>query len=385
MTSQVATHNKVELIRNGHEFIELNIKLIKNAKKSIFLHTYIFEDDEVTNYIIEELLFSAQRGITIYMIVDAVGSAQLSKQVIQKIINAGINFSIFKPIIKYKNIGRRLHQKILLVDMNYCVLGGINISKKYNSPEVGIPWLDYSCLFEGEEIRRLFEKIAPLYKKQFSSFDKSKFYSPLGLNNTLPLCFTKTIVNDWFKRKQEIYNSYIEAIDNSVEDIYILATYFLPGKKLLKSLKRARSRGVEVNLYFGTNTDQKLAAKASEYFYYWYLSVGINIFEWNKTIIHGKIALIDGTWVSIGSYNHNFLSRYGNSEINLEISDQNFASVVQNEFCNIQASSNKIEINDFKRRTDLQERIVLTLTYALLNILTFLSLLFIYKQDEIKK
>jgi cardiolipin synthase len=386
MNKTATLHNKLSLVKNGHDFIELNIQLIKSAKSSILLHTYIFEDDEVTKYIIEELLTSASRGVDIYIIVDAVGSSKLTDKTIQLLVNSGINFSIFKPIIKYRNIGRRLHQKVLLIDMEKCLIGGINISKVYNSPEYGTPWLDFSCLLEGEEIYQLFQKIAPIYEKQFSSFTTSAF--SLTTNSDFKhyqICKTKTIVNDWFTRKHEIYDSYIEAINSASKSIYILATYFLPGKKLLNSLKHAKQRGVSVHLYFGTTTDQNLAAVASEYFYNWYLQTGINIYEWDKSIIHGKIAVIDSSWVSIGSYNHNFLSRYGNSEINLEVDNESFGAIVQSEFCEIQRNSTKIEILDYQHRVKVHQKIVLILTFWLLNLLTFLSLLTIYKQEDIKK
>lgn len=377
-----SVHNKIELIRNGHDFIEINIELIKKAQTRIMLHTYIFEDDEVTNYIIEELAIAATRGVDVYLIVDAIGSSELSRSCISKLKLAGVRISLYKPVYSLKGIAHRLHQKILLIDMSDCLLGGINISKKYNSPRSENPWLDYSCHFQGEEIERTFNKIKKLYIQNFPDFD-SKQVTPLIESEynhySTPL---RTVTNNWIKRNQQIHYGHMKSIKNAKKEINILATYFLPGKHLLKSLAAASQRGVVVNLFFGQESDQKLAAKASEYFYRWYLSKGMNVYIWNHSIVHGKVCLIDDQWVSLGSYNHNFISRYGNKEINLEINESLFATKMKKEFIHIKQKSQEISVLELSRKSGFMNEIVLRLTFLLLNVLTLLALLTIYQQDR---
>ena len=376
-------NTEIKLLRNGHDFIQSHIELISQAKSIIQLHTYIFEEDEVTKYIIEELIFAAERGIKVFLILDAFGSSNLSETSQRKIYNAGIKLTFFTPFLSFKNIGRRLHQKVLLVDQTRAIIGGINISKKFNSPSIGEPWLDYSCLIHGASAYQLCQAVAPLYHSQFPE-NKEDF---LQFKNKKPVekCQTYILINDWIKRKQEIYNAYLEAINNAEKEIDILATYFLPGKKILEALKNASQRGVIVNLYFGTQSDNYLGLKASQFLYHWYLASNINIYEWNKSIIHGKIALIDNYWSTVGSYNHNFLSRYGNSEINIEIESKNFAKNVKKEFQEIRLSSTQITQSSFRQRNSIIDLLFLKFTNVLLNIITLLSLLLLYKQERFQK
>src|SRR5690606_20020936 len=142
-------------------------------------------------------------------------------------------------------------------------------------------------------------------------------------------------VNDWMKYKNRIYKSYIQAIKKSQTSITLMATYFIPGKKLLKELRLAKKRGVQVNLVFCNTSDHPFISKVEQYFYGWYLQNGFNIFEWSQSVMHGKIALIDGNWCSIGSYNHNYISRYGNLEINFEIIDLKFTQLIKDEFMDV--------------------------------------------------
>jgi cardiolipin synthase len=376
----ITTKNKIQLLTNGAHFIEENIKLINNAKEFIFFHTYIFNDDEVTFPIIEALLNAKDRKVSIFIIFDAYGSAKFSKETQNKLLTKGIHFKLFKPIVLLKNIGRRLHQKLLLIDNHSAIVGGINYAKEFNSPMDSGPWLDYASLIEGEEVNNIFKKVLHLYitnfrpqKDQLLSFQEISH----KVNNETNVC---TNENDWMRYKQEIYKSYLTAINSAKSEITILATYFIPGKKLLKELKKAQDRGVVVKLIFGSLSDHSLVSTAADYFYQWYIDHGIEIYEWDTSIIHGKLALIDNEWVTIGSYNHNYISRYGNLELNIEVINSDLAISVKEEFSRIIEASKRITETNLSKT--IGNKIIIYLIYLLTNLITFLSIALIFKRQK---
>jgi cardiolipin synthase len=376
----ISTKNKIQLLTNGSHFIEENIKLINNAKEFILFHTYIFHDDEITSPIINALIEAKSRGVSIFIILDAFGSAKFSKKIQEKLLKHKINFKFFKPIFLLKNIGRRLHQKMLLIDNHSAIVGGINYAKEFNSPKNSSPWLDYACLIEGEEVKNIFNKVLHLYIKSFRT-QKEQLLSFQELSNKAEdQTLLRTNENDWMRYKQEIYKSYLTAINSSKSEIIILATYFIPGKKLLKALKNARCRGVKVKLIFGALSDHTIVSTAADYFYQWYIDNEIEIYEWDNSIIHGKLALIDNEWVTIGSYNHNYISRYGNLELNLEIIDSIFANLVKEEFLRIIKASKQITKTNISKT--IGSKLIIYLIYLLTNFITLFSIALIFKRQK---
>lgn len=381
--TRLTSQNKVQLVKNGMEYINLNISLINQAKKFILLHTYIFEEDEITSKLLKSLKEASKKGVCVYFIIDAFGSSQFPSQTIQDLKDNGINFCFFKPLLRFNNIGRRLHQKVLIIDNTEAIVGGINFTKDSNSPTNQLPWLDYACHVSGEEVKEIYKKVLRIYLRSFKN-KKNELISFYNYGETYSSSvLMRTVENDWGRYKQEIYKSYINAINSAQEDITILATYFIPGKKLLKALRKARKRNVSVKLVFSSLTDLPIVAMASDYFYQWYLDQGIEVFEWDQSIIHGKLAMIDKRWVSIGSYNHNYISRYGNLELNIEVLDSDFAKVIESEFDTIIKKSQKVTHSNLQITIGSQFKVYLF--YLLTNLITFLSLILIFRRNHDQK
>lgn len=373
-----STNNSISLIKNGDDFLIQNIDLIKKAKQFILLQTYIFTEDTTTKPIIDAIIEQANLGIKVYILLDGFGSLRISKFENHK----NIEFNIFSPLssLAFKNIGRRLHSKCLIIDNQYALVGGINLSQKFNDPQGSKPWLDYSCLIAGEEVLALYKKILPLYKRipldpaYLKITPNQQFSKPILL---------QTNINDGTRIKSQIHRSYVKAIKNAKKKITIVAPYFLPGKKFLNHLKKASLSGVDVELIFSAQSDHPLERWSSKYLYLWLLSNDIRIFEYNNSIVHGKIAVIDDSWTTIGSYNFNFLSRFSNHEINIEINDFDFTHDIIKELNYIKENSTEISAEKWNMENNIFHRLLEILSYSFANILTLVSMfLFIKKHKE---
>lgn len=351
MSLEYSANNNVEFIVNGDQFYHKIFELIESANKSIFIHMYIFTYDDHTNPIINLLMQKARSGIDTYLILDGFGSMGFDKDVINELKNAGVNFSFFSPVTARHigNIGRRLHQKVILIDSDKALVGGTNISQEYIRPLNDEPWLDYACVFSGDGILNIQKKIKRIYLHCFPEKDASinmLLHMPVQKQGHTKVA---VVENDYTRLKREVQFSYHKIIRDAKQSITITATYFHPGRKLLKFLRQARKRNVNVELIFGSRSDIPSYSRGARFLFGWYLKNGLRIFIWDKSIIHGKLAVIDDHIVNIGSYNHNIISQYANLEMNLVINDESFAREVQREILRIKSSCHEVTLDEFKK------------------------------------
>src|SRR6478609_3181785 len=146
------TFNEVEILRGGRPYFSKLLELINQAEHSIHLQVYIFDEDATGNQVAEALINAASRGVTVFLLIDGYASKSLSENFRIRLKDAGVLFRWFKPIFKTNDFyfGRRLHHKVLVVDSYYSLVGGINISDKYNDTDDDPAWLDWALYSTGD-------------------------------------------------------------------------------------------------------------------------------------------------------------------------------------------------------------------------------------------
>jgi cardiolipin synthase len=319
--------NRVTLVRGGRAYFEQLKALIRNARESIHLQMYIFNEDETGQEILQELITAAGRGVAIFLLLDGYASQQLSRKLIHEIKEAGINFRWFEPLLRsrYFYFGRRLHHKIVVADAEVSLVGGLNIGNRYNDFPGQKAWLDWAVLANGEVTEKLFLLCQELWNK--SGWGKKKWQRVfLQPETVLPdnECMVRVRREDWVRRKSEISSSYMQMLRQSRSEVVMMSSYFLPGRQIRKSLAQAAKRGVQVSIITTGKSDVQMAKHAERYLYRWMLARNIKVFEYQENILHGKISCADGQLTTIGSYNVNFLSAFASIELNLDILDEKF-------------------------------------------------------------
>jgi cardiolipin synthase len=321
----------VELVKSGNDFFERAYKIIDNSKQTIYLQTYIFADDRTGQEAIKHLEKAVKRGVEVYLLIDAFGSHELKSHTIKAIKKSGIHFRTYSPLISGYRIrfGRRLHHKILVSDEQEALIGGINFDNNYHLHGKDSPWLDYAVYVSGN----VCEEISIMCKRLWSGrgyFRRKKKINllpdPQINHHDIPV---KLDQNDWLYGKKGVSKSLNNSIRHAHSSVIIMASYFLPGHKMRKSIVNAARRNVKVKIILPGISDVKLIKYATKYWYAWLLRNNIEIYEWNKTILHGKLMAIDNNWVSIGSYNINHLSHFSSIETNLEVKDETFCNTVK--------------------------------------------------------
>lgn len=370
---------KIELVHSGEDFFNRLRYLICNAKSELHLQTYIFEDDATGKGVVHALKEAALRNVKVYVLLDGYGCASLSGYFINDLIAHGINIRFFAPFFSMNSIylGRRLHHKVAVADGEIALVGGINIADKYRVTQTGQPWLDYAVQVKDVAVATYLERLCKMIylkkNREGISTIKNTFHLSKGVSAHI-------IQNDWLHRKNEIYDAYTDAIQNAKKEITIVGSYFFPGRRLSKALLQASQNGVKVKLILSGVSDVILARRATNYLYTSLLKGNIELYEWKDSVLHGKVATVDNTWTTIGSFNLNHLSSYGSVELNLELISKEFSRTVALSLNSVIAKCEKITYCTLLARGGLFTRIVNWLAYRLVRILFMITTYISYKR-----
>lgn len=374
-------HNHVRLISGGKEYFDLMEKLINQAEKSIYIQIYIFDEDETGKAIARALMKAAKRKVSIFLLIDGYASKDLSAEFVQEMKDAGIHFKWFTSFIKNKKVylGRRLHHKVMVFDGIKSLVCGLNISNRYNDTTESAAWLDWAVYAEGE----VSAELEMVCKKRINDYSPQSLQSYATTKNGLASnqsCSVKVNINDWGARKSDITKSYLAMLKRASSHVIIMSPYFLPGHSFRRKLRQATQRGVTVQVILTGISDVMLAKFAERYLYDWLMRYNIQIYEYQKSVLHGKIATSDSKWATVGSYNVNNLSAYASIELNLEILNDTFTlqtegtlkTIIETDCVQITKDSYKQEINFAKR----------ILQGAAYNILRFMLVLFTFRKRQ---
>jgi cardiolipin synthase A/B len=332
-TNTFTAANKVQLIRGGKQYFNLLVKLINTAAESIHIQTYIFDDDETGRMVAAALTAAAKRKVTVYLLVDGYASQVMSKSFIHQLRAAGIQFRFFEPLLKskYFYFGRRMHHKIVVVDMRFALVGGVNIANRYNDLPGKPAWLDFALFVEGP----IAQELCILCWKSWNKYppnmgitpcDERKIEFPVSMDYKSDVRMRR---NDWVRRKNEISSTYIDMLRNAKTEVTILCSYFLPGSIIRRQIVNAIKRGVRIKVIASGYSDIVLAKFAERWLYDWLLRSKVELYEYQKNILHAKLAICDTDWITIGSYNINDISAYASIELNLDVRNQLFVQEVK--------------------------------------------------------
>jgi cardiolipin synthase len=347
--TEYTENNRVQLIKGGKPYFDLLLQIINNAKESLHLQTYIYDADETGQMVADALVAAAQRGVDVYMMVDGYASKALAKGFMNELSDKGVHVKFFEPLFKSKffYFGRRMHHKVVVADARFALVGGMNISNRYNDMPGEKAWLDFGVLVEGEVALELCVlcwktwkgfpqrmKITPCEEKKITFDVPKEEASPVRMRR-----------QDWVRRKLDISKTYFEMLRTAKTELTIVCSYFLPGKQMRSLISKASRRGVKIRIVAAGRSDVMLSKYAERWLYDWLLRRNIELYEYEKNVLHAKLAICDSSWMTIGSYNVNNISAYATLELNLDIKNGNFAKQVEKEI-------ESIIVNDCIRITE---------------------------------
>lgn len=325
--------NKIRLISSGKEYFDLLIQFIGAAQHSIHLQTYIYDNDETGMAVAGALKEAAQRNVNVYVLADGYASQVMRKKFIQSLRSAGVYFRFFEPLLKnrYFYFGRRLHIKVFVADGRFALVGGRNITNRYNDMPGQPAWFDFALLIEGPVVQQFCELCRINWTGQSSRRTAVPCYEIQPGFDEKSSSAVRMRRNDWVRRHNEISGTYIEMLRKARTEVTIFCSYFLPGRFMRRLLSSAAKRGVLIKVVTAGPSDVMVAKYAERWLYDWLLRNNIQLYEYQPTVLHAKIAVCDRGWLTVGSYNINNISAYASIELNADVYDTVFAAAVQHQ------------------------------------------------------
>jgi cardiolipin synthase len=324
--------NRLTLLHNGAEYFPELESAIDEANKEIHLQTYIFKYDLTGISIANALKRAAQRGVAVHLLIDGFGSLKFPQKAIENLIAAGVQVMHYrKEVFSFRfrrHRLRRMHRKLVVIDARIAFVGGINIINDHQKPGQAVPRFDYAVKIEGPLLTTIHSSAKRLWMLVAWAHFKKRWITHLELQPiTKPVGNQRAafVIRDNFRHRRDIERSYLKAIANAYNEIIIANAYFLPGRNFRQALIHAARRGVSVILLLQGKIEYRIQYHASRALYDNLLDAGIKIYEYQKSFLHAKVAVIDQYWSTIGSSNIDPLSLLMAQEANVMVLDQAFA------------------------------------------------------------
>lgn len=325
--------NEVTLLHCGAEYFPALLAAIDGARDEIYLETYIFALDHTGNEVKDALARAAARGVSVNVITDWLGTGHLASLRLQQYFReARVHHRIFNAW--FRAGVARTHRKICVIDGAVAFLGGLNINFDYvsddgfNTPLPAPRW-DFAVRIRGPlvdvmhrdtqaqwlflsglHLRYRLERFLA-YRRRRSRSDDAPSLAALVLRDNL-------------RNRNTIQHSYLKALGGARHTALLANPYFAPNRKLRDGLAAAARRGVQVTLLLGVGQFRIQDAVAHS-FYPKLLKSGVKVVEYSKTQLHGKVAVIDDEWATVGSSNWDGLSLFVNHEANVVVKNHAFA------------------------------------------------------------
>jgi cardiolipin synthase len=325
--------NRIELLRSGVEYFPALEDAIHHAQFDIYIQTYIYEADTIGVRVGNALISAVKRGVRAHVLIDGFGSKTLSTEYIETLRAAGVDIMFYRPKISpwtfKKNRLRRLHQKVTVVDSQIALVGGINIIDDANTPNQVPPRIDYAVRIEGpllptiaSNVHKLWQRLAWMHFRVKHAYAHRPSIHRSHVAGSISAAY---VIRDNILHRRDIETAYLNAIRHAKSEISIANAYFVPGIRFRRALMSAAQRGVQVKLLLQGRKEYFLMF-AVHAFYGSFLKSGIEIYEYHKSFMHSKVAVIDQEWSTVGSSNIDPFSLFLAREANIIIRDQTFSA-----------------------------------------------------------
>ncbi|HJW95162.1 MAG TPA: cardiolipin synthase [Thermoanaerobaculia bacterium] len=349
--------NRCEILKNGVQIFPSMLAAIRSARKTINLEFYIYWDGEVGRQFAEALAERARAGVKVKVILDAVGSAAMSRNLIEFLLRNGIDIEWYHPLRWYTigTFNHRTHRKTLIVDGTVGFSGGVGIADEWlGDADSKDHWRETMIRVEGPVVTQMQFAFMDNWVKSrgelLTGLDYFPQVEPRGEHLTQVI---KSSPSEGSSTVKLLYTISIVAAEKS---IWISNAYFVPEADTLRALEGAVRRGVDVRVIVpGEHTDVPIVRHASRLYYERLLKHGIRVFEYQPTMMHAKTMVVDGLWSTIGSSNFDVRSFRLNDEVNVNVYDKGIAAKLEEMFREDLARSEEIKEYRWLKRPAFQK------------------------------
>ena len=327
MGPSVLPGNQVTALNNGEEIFPAMLEAIRGAQVSVTFETYIYWSGQIGEEFTEALSERARAGVPVHVTIDWVGSIKMDQELLDRMEDAGVEVERYRPL-KWYNLGRmnnRTHRKLLVVDGRIGFTGGVGIADQW-SGDAADPehWRDMHFRIEGPVVAQIQAAFNDNWIKTTGEvLNGPHYFPPLQPVGEMD---AHLFIASPAGGSESMHLMYLMAIAAAEESIDLSASYFVPDELILDALMTARKRGVRIRVLVpGKYIDSDAVRFSSKASWGPLLRNGVEIHEYQPTMIHTKLLIIDRELVSVGSTNFDIRSFRLNDEASLNIYDHGFA------------------------------------------------------------
>ena len=344
--------NKVDTLLNGEQIFPAMLDAIRSAKKTITFETYIYWSGNVGRAFANAISERAKAGVKVHVLIDWIGSQKMEKQLIDEMKDAGVEIEKYHPLAWYTldRLNNRTHRKLLVVDGLVGFTGGVGIADEWDGhAQDRDHWRDTHYRIEGPAVAQMQAAFLDNWTKVSGVvLHGDAYFPPQRERGDLHAQVFKSSVDGGAESTHLMYLLSIAAATKSID---LEMAYFVPDALTLAMLDAAMKRRVKVRIIMpGPITDASLVRRASRSTWGQILQAGAEIYEFQPTMFHCKVLVIDGVWTSVGSTNFDNRSFRLNDEANLNIYDRAFAQAQIAVFEADRARSRRITFADWASR-----------------------------------
>lgn len=319
--------NQIELLNNGDRFYPAMLKAIDEAERSITVEAYIYWAGEIGLKFAHALATAARRGVRVKLLLDAVGSGSIGNEIIKILEDGGCHLAWYNPIriTRLRRVNNRTHRKSLIIDGRIGFTGGAGIADHWTGDAHDDKhWRDLQIRIEGRAVRPLQSGFAHNWLECTTELlSGPDFYPPMADVGPLSM---QTIMSSPETGASAVRVMYCLAISAAKKTIDIANPYFVPDHVMIDLFRDAVKRGVRVRVMVaGSSNDTLVTRLNSLRLYGAVLEAGVEIYEYNRTMMHHKVMIVDNLWSTIGTSNFDNRSFSHNEESNVCLCDEDFA------------------------------------------------------------
>jgi len=344
--------NQLTPLQNGDEIFPPMLKAIRSAKQTVNLESYIYWSGAIGHAFSDALSEQARAGVRTNLILDWAGSKDVDQHDLAQMRQAGVQVELYNPLRWYHldRVNNRTHRKLLIVDGRIGFTGGVGIADKWQGHgDTPDHWRDSHFRVEGPVVAQLQATFVDNWLKTRGELLYGPTYFPrIEPHGDVKAQVRHSSLNDG---AESVRLMYLLSISAARRSILIANAYFIPDDLSVAMLVSARQRGVKVQILVpGDKIDAPLARHASRSRWGPLLEAGVEIFEYQPTMFHCKVMIVDGLWSSVGSTNFDSRSFRLNDEVNLNLLDAGVAQTLTAVFERDRAQSRAVSLQGWRGR-----------------------------------
>jgi len=353
----LAGGNRAQTLLNGDQIFPAMLEAIEAAKKTITFETYIYWSGKTGKRFADALSARAKAGVHVHILLDWVGSQKMDEVLLDEMRAAGIEIYKYHPLHWYTldRLNNRTHRKLLVVDGRIGFTGGVGIADEWEGHAQDVNhWRDTHYRIEGPAVAQMQAAFADNWMKVSGAvLHGSDYFPAIESVGELQAQVFKSSADGG---AESMHLMYLLSVASARETIDLSMAYFVPDDLALGALVEALKRGVRIRIIMpGPVTDAALVRRASRAKWGTILAAGAELYEFQPTMFHCKVLVVDGLWTSVGSTNFDERSFRLNDEANLNVYDREFARRQRADFEADLARSRRITFEAWRDRPFLEK------------------------------